>query len=127
MKMRAPSSHKTFTYIHRAVRSGGCITPLHAVLPNIHSPRFIPELLSSDKSSHARPDGQTSRPGGHKWPITAGTLLWSTATTPKQPKLLCFTERQELAWRLRAEHESKFHDLSGALGKGLVENPLVVS
>lgn len=44
----------------------------------------------------------------------------------KKTKLLCFTERQELAQHLRSEHESKFHDLSGALGKGLVENPLVV-
>ena len=41
-------------------------------------------------------------------------------------KQLCFTERPELARRLCSEHESKFHDLSGALGKGLLEKPLVV-
>jgi len=61
-----------------------------------------------------------ARRAGHKWPVTAATLLYNPETEP-----LGSTERQELARRLRSEHESKFHDLSGALGKGRLENPLV--
>ena len=56
-----PLCHKIYTYyVHRAAKCGGCVTPLHAVLPNIPFPRFISEWLLSDKASHAHPDGQTS-------------------------------------------------------------------
>lgn len=89
-------SHDSFAcYIYTSARSGSYSTPLHTVLPNIHFKRIIFELLLSDKSSPAQTHGQTSGPGGHKWPITAVTLLWSTETTPKPT--CCASQKDELS------------------------------
>lgn len=68
---------------------------------------------------HTRPDVQT-RPGGHKRPITAATLLCSSETSSKPN--CCASQKHKSC----SEHEGKFHDLSGAFGKSLVENHLVV-
>lgn len=108
-------------------KSGGFVTPLHTMLHKINFQRFISDCYCYCQTSLAMHTQMARRAG--LWVINGPLLQQQYSGPVKQPlkpNCCALQKDKSLALRLCAEHESKFHDLSGALGKGPVENPLVV-